>query len=93
MSSLDNQEPGVLTRNQLDRDMWLSRLSRRVQSEYEEMPGLSLTPRQAAHLWGVSAKVSEQVLKSLVETGYLREASTGFVRAFGRTDREANQQG
>ena len=56
-------------------------LSRRVVSDYEEMPGLSVTLSEAVRLWGASVEVSEQVLASLVATGYLRNALSGYVRA------------
>ncbi|MGE0706007.1 MAG: hypothetical protein AB7P22_18955 [Vicinamibacterales bacterium] len=44
----------------------------RVRAEYVEMPGLSLTARQAARLWGFDARRSEHVLSMLVDSGFLR---------------------
>jgi Fic family protein len=53
---------------------------RRVRIDYEEMPGLSLTARQAARLWNVSPDVAQRVLTSLVAIGYLKKSTSGFVR-------------
>ena len=62
--------------------MALNAMCRRVLSEYEEMPGLSLTAKEAARLWGVSLDVSQNVLVSLVAGGFLKKGSSGYVRAF-----------
>jgi len=54
----------------------------RVRGEYMEMPGLSLTARQAQRLWGLDPKVCEAVLAALVQSGFLRRtAHGGYVRA------------
>ena len=55
-------------------------LARRARADYEQMPGLSLTPRQAATLWEVSPDVSLRVLSSLVDVGDLKKSPSGFVR-------------
>jgi hypothetical protein len=39
----------------------------RVQAEYREMPGLSLTIRQAARLCGIHLSLCERVLEELVQ--------------------------
>ena len=53
----------------------------RVRSEFVEMPGLNLTTRQAARLWGLDATMSERVLGRLEELGFLlRTKDKGFVR-------------
>ncbi len=49
----------------------------RVRSEYLEMPGLRLTPRQATRLWGVDHAMAEHVLAALVECGFLRRNREG----------------
>jgi hypothetical protein len=59
---------------------WFNELARRARIDYEQMPGLSLTPRQAGRLWKVSPDVSQRVLSSLVEVGYLKKSPSGFVR-------------
>jgi hypothetical protein len=48
-----------------------SGLLARIRAEYREMPGLSLTPLQAARLWGLSPGVCEEVLQTLVAEGAL----------------------
>ena len=54
----------------------------RVQSEYLEMPGLSLTASQAERLWGVTAEECEGLLARLVARRFLRRTRSGaFVRA------------
>ena len=53
----------------------------RVEGEYREMPGLSLTLAQAARLWGLDQGTCEQVLTRLVERRVLKRASNGtYVR-------------
>lgn len=54
-----------------------------VHAEYEEMPGLSLTPRQAAKLWGLSQFESEQLLTGLVDEGFLMRDRRGAYRRGG----------
>lgn len=43
----------------------------RIKSEYCEMPGLCLTPAQAARLWSVDADRASTALRRLAEAGYL----------------------
>jgi DNA-binding IclR family transcriptional regulator len=52
----------------------------RVQAEYAEMPGLSLTLPQAARLWALSAPQTERLLSTLVESGFLRCNRNGLYR-------------
>jgi hypothetical protein len=57
-------------------------LTMRIQSEYDEMPGLCLTPRQARRLWNIEADVCARVLNLLIEEGFLRRTVDGrYVRA------------
>ncbi len=49
----------------------------RVRSEFLEMPGLRLTPRQAARLWGLEGPMSELLLTRLVDSGFLRRTRDG----------------
>jgi hypothetical protein len=49
----------------------------RVEGEYREMPGLSLTLRQAARLWGLDRSTCELVLANLLERGILKRAPNG----------------
>jgi hypothetical protein len=53
----------------------------RVEGEYREMPGLSLTLPQAARLWGLDHSTCERVLTNLIERRVLRRALKGtYVR-------------
>jgi DNA-binding MarR family transcriptional regulator len=53
----------------------------RLTAEFMEMPGLRLTPKQTARLIGVDVETASQVLTALVERGFLRLTSNGYVRA------------
>ena len=54
----------------------------RVRAEYCEMPGLSLTPAQAARLFGLGHVVAVDVLGGLLQSGFLACIKSGrFVRA------------
>jgi hypothetical protein len=44
---------------------------RRIRGEYLEMPGLSLTARQAQRLWGLEQAFCHDLLTALVESGFL----------------------
>jgi hypothetical protein len=46
-------------------------LRRRFHSEYEELPGMSLTPDQASRLFALPADVCRRVFDELVEAGVL----------------------
>jgi hypothetical protein len=43
----------------------------RIRAEYREMPGLCLTPAQAARLWGLTPGACAEVLQALVADGTL----------------------
>jgi hypothetical protein len=54
----------------------------RVRGEYLEMPGLSLTERQAQRLWGLDHEACKTLLEALVRAGFLRRTQHGgYVRA------------
>jgi hypothetical protein len=55
----------------------------RIRAEYVEMPGLSLTARQAARLWGLDTLRSEHVLSMLVNSGFLLCDRQGLYRRVG----------
>lgn len=58
-----------------------SDLISRARGEYLEMPGLSLTVRQAQRLWGLDGAACSQVLQGLIEAGFLKRRSDGtYVR-------------
>lgn len=52
-------------------------LAARVQGEYREMPGLSLTAAQAQRLWCLDADTCAAVLSWLVERDFLRRTAVG----------------
>jgi hypothetical protein len=54
----------------------------RVRNEYLEMPGLSLTLRQAQRLWGLRQVDCEGLFATLVDAKFLIRTSEGtFLRA------------
>jgi hypothetical protein len=55
---------------------------RRIQCEYEEMPGLKLTEAQARRLWALDGDTCRLVLTTLLEQRFLKRTATGmYVRA------------
>ena len=54
----------------------------RVRSEFLEMPGLRLTPAQAARLWALDRSTSELILDGLTAAGFLlRNREGAYLRA------------
>lgn len=51
-----------------------------IRAEFEEMPGLILTPRQAARLWTVTASQAEALLSELMTDGFLVRDPRGSYR-------------
>lgn len=51
--------------------------SQRILAEYQEMPGLRLTLRQAARLWAMDAVRCQAILDALVASGSLQRTRTG----------------
>ena len=60
-----------------------STLRNRVESEYLEMPGLTLSLSHAMRLWGLSASQSERLLTDLVDAGFLIRDPLGRYRRRG----------
>ena len=54
-------------------------LLQRVRSEFNEMPGLRLTPAQAGRLLGLDAPSCQRVLNALVQSAFLRWTADGTV--------------
>jgi hypothetical protein len=54
-------------------------VARRVLAEFEEMPGMALTVRQASRLFGLEEKVCRRVLDALIDMAYLREIRAGVI--------------
>ena len=56
-------------------------LLHRIRSEFLEMPGLRLTPAQAARLWALDRHMSERLLDRLTTAGFLLKTREGaYVR-------------
>jgi hypothetical protein len=55
----------------------LHALLRRIEGEYLEMPGLSVTAAQAERLWGLSSTTCAFVLMTLVQAGILKQTTRG----------------
>ena len=59
----------------------LHELLRRVEGEYREMPGLSVTAPQAERLWGLDSTTCSLVLMTLIQRGILLRTARGtYVR-------------
>ena len=52
----------------------------RIRGEFREMPGLSLTLRQASRLWHLDPVLCDTALRILVEDGYLVQTRRGAFR-------------
>jgi DNA-binding IclR family transcriptional regulator len=46
-----------------------------VQSDYREMPGLSLSKAQLQRLWGIDADTCDAVVETLEAEGFLRRTA------------------
>jgi len=59
----------------------LHELLGRIEAEYREMPGLSVTGPQAERLWGLDSTTCSFVLMMLMERGILKRTASGtYVR-------------
>jgi hypothetical protein len=59
----------------------IAQTAQRIQGEYREMPGLSLTPAQARRLWGLDETICAAILEVLVDLQFLRRTPRGsYVR-------------
>jgi hypothetical protein len=54
------------------------RLVGRIRAEFLEMPGLCLTIAQAQRLWSLESRTCEAVLKSLIDSRFLRRTDRGL---------------
>lgn len=62
---------------------------RRVQGEFNEMPGLRLTAAQAQRLWGLDRAACDTLLGALVDAKFLFRTRDG---AFVRSDQVRARQ-
>jgi len=62
----------------------IDQVLQRIQGEFVEMPGLSLTNGQARRLWGLDSEVCEALLGALVDAQFLARTREGaYVRREG----------
>jgi hypothetical protein len=57
---------------------YIEHLAFRVRAEFQEMPGLRLTVRQAERLWGLAPEVCAQVVDVLVSRAILKRHGDTF---------------
>ena len=65
----------AVTANTVDRPA--ATLLHRVRAEFLEMPGLHLTPAQAARLWALDQPTSDRILGELADAGFLLRSRKG----------------
>ena len=58
----------------------------RIRAEYLEMPGLTLTSEQVQRLCGVDRGLCQEVLETLVETGFLSMRPDGGYARYSNPD-------
>ena len=61
-----------------DRQPGNERLVGRIRAEFLEMPGLCLTSEQAQRLWSLESRTCEALLKSLIDSRFLRRTDRGL---------------
>jgi hypothetical protein len=61
--------------------MNVEKLAERIRAEFNEMPGMVLTIRQASKFFGVDQDVMRSVTERLVESDFLRLSREGEIRA------------
>ena len=54
-------------------------VTNRVRAEFVEMPGLTLTVRQASRLFGLDQDMCREVVDRLIDADFLRWSSAGVV--------------
>ena len=59
-------------------------VTKRVRAEFEEMPGMTLTMRQASRLFGIERETCKAVVDRLVRTRYLKWTASGSLTRVGR---------
>jgi len=59
--------------------MNVAAVARRVLAEFQEMPGMCLTFRQASQLFGIEEETLRKVVDMLVDAAYLRETPAGQI--------------
>jgi hypothetical protein len=67
----------IAGRRSSDRDMSTDALATRIRSEFNESPGMCLTLRQAARLWGIAPEECARVVERLIADDFLRWTRNG----------------
>jgi hypothetical protein len=57
--------------------MNVEKITDRIRAEFDEMPGLVLTMRQASRFFGLDREMTQSVVDRLVEAAYLRKTRDG----------------
>jgi hypothetical protein len=70
---IDAARPEASVRPQVN-----ERLVRRIRAEFLEMPGLCLTSEQAQRLWSLEPRTCEALLRSLIDSRFLRRTDRGL---------------
>jgi hypothetical protein len=60
--------------------MNLESVTDRIREEFREMPGLRLTPAQAARMWGLEADTCRAVIEVLTSCAFLRWTNGSVVK-------------
>jgi hypothetical protein len=75
MMSAAAREPA--RRMQVQSSAALHELLQRIEAEYREMPGLSVTASQAERLWGLDSITCAFVLTTLIQRRVLKRTANG----------------
>jgi len=59
--------------------MNVEKLAERIRAEFDEMPGMVLTMRQASRFFGVDHEMMRSVIDELVASAYLRLTRGGEI--------------
>jgi len=59
--------------------MTVEAVTKRVRAEFDEMPGLTLTERQAAKLFGIEGRLCRDVIDQLIDDSFLRKTRSGSI--------------
>ena len=52
----------------------------RIREEFREMPGLRLTPAQAARMWGLERETCQTVIDALTACAFLRWVNGAVIK-------------
>lgn len=83
MPTTDSERASVTLRHASVEASRSDTLRARIEAEYREMPGLTLTLSQASRLWGLTAPHLERLMSALVDEGFLRRDARGAYRRNG----------